>query len=195
MENNSGNFCTCRDRKCPLHPANHDKGCSPCMAKNIRKREVPSCLFDAAGNYPSKDGYSFEAFARGVLCGGTGKDIEIEQINCDFSVCKVEDYSGVNLNGEYIFMGKTDGENSLVCPTPLVPQNTVGRDDGWKALRVRGILDFSLTGVLAAILKPLAENGIGIFAISTYNTDYVFIKKENYARALKVLESAGYGVK
>ena len=69
---NISEFCPCRDRACPLHPANHDKGCSLCMEKNIKNREVPSCLFNAANGYPSKNGYSFEAFASLVL--GDKKD-------------------------------------------------------------------------------------------------------------------------
>ena len=71
MENKLSDFCTCNDRACPLHPANHDKGCSLCMAKNIKKKEIPSCLFNAANGYPSKDGYSFEAFAKLILGGKT----------------------------------------------------------------------------------------------------------------------------
>ena len=71
MENNLSEFCTCKDRGCPLHPSNHDKGCSLCIAKNIRKKEIPSCLFNAADGYPSEDGYSFEAFARHVLSNKT----------------------------------------------------------------------------------------------------------------------------
>ena len=64
MDNNISKFCTCKDTACPLHPSNHDKGCSLCMAKNIKNKEIPSCLFAAADGYPSKDGYSFEAFAK-----------------------------------------------------------------------------------------------------------------------------------
>ena len=70
--NNLSEFCTCNDRACPLHPANHEKGCSLCIAKNIKKKEIPSCMFNAAGGYPSKEGYSFEAFARLVLGGKDG---------------------------------------------------------------------------------------------------------------------------
>ncbi|MCM1237179.1 MAG: DUF6485 family protein [Ruminococcus flavefaciens] len=67
MENNLSNFCTCKDKKCPLHPTNHDKGCSLCIAKNIKNKEIPSCFFNVIGSYPSKDGYSFEAFANAVI--------------------------------------------------------------------------------------------------------------------------------
>lgn len=116
--------------------------------------------------------------------------MEIKKIDDDFSVCKVADYSLVNLNAEYCFVGKTGEENSLVD----VPTNVTQRDDGWNAFRIQGILDFSLVGILAEIAQILAENKISIFAISTFNTDYILIKKENYQRALDILDHAGYEV-
>ncbi len=110
----------------------------------------------------------------------------------EFSVCKVKDYSQIDLESPFVFTGSTDEEKSLVCPTMLVPQNTVERDDGWKALRINGILDFSLIGILARISNSLAENGIGIFAVSTFNTDYIFVKESNFEKAIKALEDAGF---
>ncbi|EEG72088.1 hypothetical protein CLOHYLEM_07849, partial [[Clostridium] hylemonae DSM 15053] len=94
----------------------------------------------------------------------------------------------------YSFISKTDEENSLVCITKDVPSNTTRRDDGWKAFRIQGMLDFSLIGILSKISGILAENKIGIFAISTFNTDYVLTKRENYERALDVLNHAGYKI-
>lgn len=120
--------------------------------------------------------------------------MEIKRIDYDFSVCKVEDYSDVNLDAEYSFLGKTDEEKSLVCITKDVPSNVIERDDGWKAFRIQGVLDFSLIGILSRISGILAENEIGIFAISTYNTDYVLTKKENFQRALDILKDAGYKI-
>ena len=114
--------------------------------------------------------------------------MEIKKIDHNFSVCQVEDYSLVNLNSEYSFIGKT----SLVCITDEVPANVIQRDDGWKAFRIQGVLDFSLIGILAKIAAALADNGISIFAVSTYNTDYVLMKKENYQKALDVLKALGY---
>ena len=115
--------------------------------------------------------------------------MEIKKIDHNFSVCQVEDYSLVNLNSEYSFIGKTDEEKSLVCITDEVPANVIQRDDGWKAFRIQGVLDFSLIGILAKIAAALADNGISIFAVSTYNTDYVLMKKENYQKALDVLKA------
>lgn len=118
--------------------------------------------------------------------------MEIKKIDHNFSVCQVEDYSLVNLNSEYSFIGKTDEEKSLVCITDEVPANVIQQDDGWKAFRIQGVLNFSLIGILAKIAAALADNGISIFAVSTYNTDYVLMKKENYQKALDVLRALGY---
>ena len=118
--------------------------------------------------------------------------LEIKTISQDFSVCKVEDLSKVDFTQEFCFIGKTDEELSLVCPKETVPENATHRNDGWKAFRIQGVLDFSLIGILSKISGILAENEIGIFAVSTYNTDYIFIKEDDFEKALTVLEAAGY---
>ena len=120
--------------------------------------------------------------------------MEIKVIQYKFTVCKVKDYSLVNLDSDYSFIGKTDEERSLVCITSDVLSNVIERDDGWKAFPIQGVLDFSLIGILSKISNILAEHEIGIFAISTFNTDYILTKKENYQKALTVLEEAGYKV-
>jgi len=109
-----------------------------------------------------------------------------------FSVCKVKDFSGVNWGDEYLFIGKTDEENSLVCSLGSVPANVTERDDGWSAFRIQGVLDFSLIGILSKISTILAENGIGIFAVSTFNTDYILTKEINFSRAVEVMKEHGY---
>ena len=120
--------------------------------------------------------------------------MDIKKIHQDFSVCQVEDYSLVDLESEYCFVGKTDEEKSLVCITNEVPANVIRRDDGWKAFRIEGVLDFSLIGILAKIASILADNAIPIYVVSTYNTDYVLIKKEKYQRGLEILEASGYRI-
>ena len=120
--------------------------------------------------------------------------MEIRKVHQEFSVCQVEDYSFVNLGSEYSFIGKTDEEKSLVCITNEVPPNVIQREDGWKAFRIQGVLDFSLIGVLSKIASILADNDVSIFAVSTYNTDYILIEKENYQKAIKTLSNAGYKI-
>ena len=118
----------------------------------------------------------------------TAPNISLEPLDTRFSVCKVSDYSGIDIAQPFVFTATTDEENSLVCPTEIVPDNTVVRDDGWRGFRVCGTLDFSLIGILAWIAETLAANEISIFAISTYNTDYVLVKEENFDKALEVLK-------
>ena len=111
----------------------------------------------------------------------------IKTINEELTVCKVADYEGIDLSVPYVFTGSTDEEKSLVCPTRLVPDNTVERDDGWRGFRIEGTLDFSLIGIFAEISRILADGRIGIFAISTFNTDYILTKSENFERAIALL--------
>ena len=120
--------------------------------------------------------------------------MEIKKIEYDLTVCKVPDCKEIDLTKDFYFIGKTDEEISIVCPTSEAPQHTSAREDGWKAFRIQGILDFSLIGILSKISSILAENHIGIFAVSTYNTDYILVKKSDFARALTVLEAEGYRV-
>lgn len=120
--------------------------------------------------------------------------MEIKIIAYKFSVCKINDFTGLDLNQEFCFIGKTDEEISLVCIEEKVPANVIEREDGWKAFRIQGILDFSLVGILSKISTLLADNQIGIFAISTYNTDYILTKEENCSKVLEVLKRAGYKI-
>lgn len=120
--------------------------------------------------------------------------MKIKKIKGSFTVCKVNNYSQVNFESEYCFIGKTDEENSLVCLTEDVPENVLEREDGWCAFRIDEVLNFSLTGILAKISTLLAEENIGIFAISTFNTDYILVKKEREMDALSKLARVGYKV-
>ena len=120
--------------------------------------------------------------------------MELQRLKQDFTVCKLNTATGIDLTREFCFVGKTDGELSLVCETPFVPAGTIAREDGWKAFRIVGELDFSLIGILAKISAVLEENGIGIFAVSTYNTDYILVKCENFEKAMAALAKAGYTI-
>lgn len=117
--------------------------------------------------------------------------IKLEELSYDLSICKVASEKELIPSGQLCFIGKTDEEYSLVCETSAVPANTTERDDGWKAFRICGQLDFSLIGILAKISGILAEHKIGLFAVSTFNTDYILVKRENFEAALSALEEAG----
>ena len=120
--------------------------------------------------------------------------MELQIMPPAMTVCRVASEAELRLDGDLVFIGKTDEEYSLVCPTDCVPAQTVEREDGWRCFRIQGVLDFSLIGVLAKISTILAENAIGIFVVSTFNTDYVLVKAENFDLAMTLLAEAGYTV-
>jgi hypothetical protein len=88
---------------------------------------------------------------------------------------------------------RTAGELSIVCPQEAVPEG-ITRRDGWRALAVRGPLDFALTGVLAGLAGPLAEAEVPIFALSTHDTDLVLVAEDDLGRAVAALRDAGHEV-
>lgn len=120
--------------------------------------------------------------------------MELKRLPQEFTVCKVDDLAGINFEGDLFFVGKTDEEISLVCETADAPIETLEREDGWRGFRIQGVLDFSLVGILSKISTVLSQSGIGIFAVSTYNTDYIFVKEENVGKASAALTAAGYTV-
>ena len=120
--------------------------------------------------------------------------MRLQVIEGKFSVCKVENLRAVNFNVPWLFVGKTDAEISVVCLTADVHHATLSREDGWRALRVAESMDFGLTGVLAGISTVLARAGISIFAVSTFDTDYILIKAENLGLAQTALEAGGYSI-
>jgi len=120
--------------------------------------------------------------------------MEIKKLEYDFTVCKLMSEKDIDLTKKIFFIGKTDEEISLVCATGDVPAHVLEREDGWRAFRIQGVLDFSFIGILSKISTILAENQIGIFAVSTYNTDYILVKENNFVRALELLEAEGYTI-
>lgn len=118
--------------------------------------------------------------------------MKIEKLPYDFTVCRLS--TPTDLNKEYIFSAVTDEEVSLVCKTCDVPKNVLKQEDGWRCFRICDILDFSLIGILADISKILADKKIGIFAVSTYNTDYIFVKQENFSAAILALSENEYEI-
>ncbi len=96
-------------------------------------------------------------------------------------------------SSRFFSLTRTTDELSLVCELALVPPG-VRCESGWRAMRVAGNLDFSLTGVLTALLAPLAAAGISIFAISTYDTDYILVKEASLDQAVEALRGAGHRV-
>jgi uncharacterized protein len=98
--------------------------------------------------------------------------------------CKIPLW-GIECSG-FRSITKTKDELSIVCSEESVPSD-VKAEKGWRALKVEGPLDFGLTGILSSLAAPLAEAKISIFAISTFDTDYILVKKENLEKAICIL--------
>ncbi|THF86549.1 ACT domain-containing protein [Deinococcus sp. KSM4-11] len=109
-----------------------------------------------------------------------------------FAVCRfAPDAPLPPLGGTLFSVTRTADELSLVCEDTLIPAGARA-EGGWVALKLHGPFEFSLTGILAAVLNPLKGAGVGIFAISTFDTDYVLVKRERLDAALDALRAAGH---
>ena len=118
----------------------------------------------------------------------------LKSLPYDLTVCKIEAAQDAPLNDPLCFLCKTDEELSLVCLAASVPASAYAREDGFCAFRVSGALDFGLVGILSRITTALAARGVPVFAVSTYNTDYLLIKREYRSAALNALAEAGFGI-
>jgi hypothetical protein len=115
-----------------------------------------------------------------------------------FAVCRLDPadslpawaLSGVSA---LVSITRTSGELSIVCAQEDVPAGVRCERD-WRCLMIKGPLDFSLTGVLAALLTPLAGAGVSIFALSTFDTDYLLIRAAQLDTAIAALSAAGHEV-
>jgi uncharacterized protein len=96
-------------------------------------------------------------------------------------------------SGSIVSITRTQDELSIVCEEPR-PLPSEKYEAGWACLKLEGPFPFSLTGVLSSFLAPLAENKIPIFAMSTFDTDYVLVKRDDLARAVTALQAAGHEV-
>jgi hypothetical protein len=110
------------------------------------------------------------------------------------SVYQVTSLKEIDTTAQPLFIGQTADELSVVSPTEVVPADTIKREDHWQAFKIVGPLDFSLVGILAKIATLLAEVGVSIFAVSTYDTDYVLVKSDKLETAITALQKNGYEV-
>ncbi len=112
-----------------------------------------------------------------------------------FAVCRLEREAALPewaLRG-WFCIARTHDELSIVCPQAHVPEG-IACVGGWRCLQVRGPLDWAMTGVLASLATPLAEAGISLFAISTYEMDYILVRQAELEKALAALARAGHRI-
>lgn len=113
-----------------------------------------------------------------------------------FAICRLPGGSAIPAwatGGAFFAITRTADELSVIAAQQYVPE-AVQCSRGWRALKVEGPLDFAVVGVVASISAPLAQAGIPIFIVSTYDTDYLLVTVKHFHQALTVLEDAGHGV-
>lgn len=114
-----------------------------------------------------------------------------------FAVCRLDPRADIPTLGNtasFLSITRTSSELSIVCPQDQADGLSECERD-WRCLKIEGPLDFSLVGILSALLQPLADAGISIFAVSTFETDYILIKAKDLDRAVEVLQKSGYNLK
>ena len=114
----------------------------------------------------------------------------------EFGICRLEgaaEIPGWAMSGPFFSITRMREELSIVCPAASIPEGSVV-ERGWRCLKVHGPLDFSQTGILVSLAEPLARVGLGIFAVSTYDTDYLLVKANELQKAVRALRQAGYKV-
>ena len=112
-----------------------------------------------------------------------------------FTVCRLAPDAPIPdwARGDFVSITRTRDELSIVCPQNIVPEN-VQCENNWRAFKIAGQLDFALIGILASMATPLAQASIPVFAISTFDTDYVLVKAQDLSRAQEALTQAGHQV-
>jgi hypothetical protein len=126
----------------------------------------------------------------------TDKPLGLQLLPENLAVCRLEPGCPVPdwvMQGTFYSITRTVDEISVVCPERAVPEDTKA-ERGWRMLRVEGRLDFSMTGVLACLTRPLAEANISVFVLSTYDTDYLLIRGRDITSAVTVLRTEGHSV-
>ncbi len=96
--------------------------------------------------------------------------------------------------GPFVSITRTADEISVVCPDGAAPEGA-RCERGWRCLRAEGTLDLALVGVLASLLAPLAAAGVSVFALSTFDTDYLLVREADLGRAAEALRAAGHSVR
>lgn len=120
--------------------------------------------------------------------------LKLTTLDCQLSVCQCPDVPADLLGEGFCCITRTDDEISVVCETARAPRNATAREDGWRALKVCGPLDFGLVGILAHISSALADASVPLFALSTYDTDYVLVKEAALESAAAALRQRGCAV-
>ena len=147
----------------------------------------------------ARNGVQREVAGRFQICyigrmAGQGHKLRLHVLEEKFAVSKLPQFAElphIFTRGENCFVARTDSELSIICPEFMAPTN-VQQEAGWRCIQVVGEMPLSEVGVLANLTGPLAKAGIPILAISTFDTDYLFVMEENLVPAVQVIQKAGH---
>ena len=120
--------------------------------------------------------------------------IELRRLDGEYAIHRLPAGSATPASldpARLFFIGNTPEELSVVCPADTAISGS-RISAGWSCLQVVGPLDFNLCGILAGLSAALAKADIGIFAVSTFDTDYILVKEQQADAAIRALETAGY---
>lgn len=113
-----------------------------------------------------------------------------------YSLCKVSNEFDIHsINQVFCIMKESDVTTLIYKQDQITNENFLDVSHGWKVLRVEAKLDFSQTGILYSVIAPLSKSEISILAVSTFDTDYIFLKEEKSDQAIDTLKIAGYQIK
>ena len=121
-------------------------------------------------------------------------ELKLTPLPGEFAICRLEPGKAVPSwaqEGSFYSVTRTADELSILCLKNQVPLD-VDHQAGWRALKIHGPFDFDVIGVLASLTEPLAQAGISLLTISTYDTDYIFIQEKNFSQAVEELSAAGH---
>ncbi|WP_069999922.1 ACT domain-containing protein [Cellulosilyticum sp. I15G10I2] len=125
--------------------------------------------------------------------------LNLEVLEGVYCICKgLPDYiiNELQFKSDFFSLTKTSDEVSVVCNQQVIATDTIKSiEKDWKILKVSGVLDFSLIGILAKISRILAQVSVSIFVLSTYDTDYILVKASKLVIAAQALEQSGHSVK
>lgn len=120
--------------------------------------------------------------------------MKLKILQGNFAICKLESVKNVNFESDMVFLSKTDEEISLVCKEECIPSDVIKSESGWNGFKIAECFDFNQVGIISKISDALAVCKIAIFVVSTYNTDYVFVKSERFPRAMEIMIDSGHTI-
>ena len=131
------------------------------------------------------------------LSESTGSELSLAVLEGRLSVCRLDARAEVpawTAGASFFSVTRTEDELSVVCPEAEVPEGII-HEKGWRALKLEGPFEFSMVGILSSVAAPLAEAGVSIFAVSTFDTDYVLVREGQLDLAVDALHEHGHEVR